>query len=60
MQTEELLTIHELAAYLKVHRVTIFRWNRQGVPRVRIGHRTTRYKLSEVLAWLEQRGGVRK
>lgn len=54
---EELLTVDELAAYLKKPKSWIYD-NNHEIPHFMVG-REYRYRLSEVLAWLEVgRGGT--
>ncbi len=48
---EEILTLEEVAAWLKVEPRQVVRY---GVPCVRLGHKTLRFMRGDVLAWLEQ------
>jgi excisionase family DNA binding protein len=50
----ELLTTEELAARLKVHRKTLLKYVKRGLPCVRIGGRC-RFMSAQVLRWLEER-----
>jgi len=59
MDKKELITTEELAKRLKIHRMTIFRWLKLGVPRVEIGPRQRRFDYQEVLNWLHA-GGAKK
>lgn len=60
-RSEVFLTRKQLAETLKVSVVTIQRWGREGCPNFEIGTaihpkgRRPRYRLHEVLAWLEAR-----
>jgi hypothetical protein len=52
---EELLTGEQVAQNAKVTEPTIERWRREGViPYLWLGHRTIRYRWSDVVAALEQ------
>ncbi len=54
---DDLLTINELADYLKVPTATIYYWRHEGVgPPVLKAGRALRYRRSEVDAWLEAGG----
>ena len=52
----QLLTIHELAAYLNVPIGPIYEWNRKGTgpKRLKAGQ-ALRYRRRDVDAWLERR-----
>lgn len=52
---EKLLTATELAEILQVHETTIYRWADKGMPRIKKGTKFTRYQLSKVLEWIEER-----
>lgn len=53
---DRLLSIAEVAALLQVSRATIYRLtDDEGLPFVRIGDRTRRFRESEVEAWLDGR-----
>jgi excisionase family DNA binding protein len=53
IQQNELLTVKEVAAYLRVSRVTVWRWCRQGIiPASRVG-RTWRIRRDDLLHLLE-------
>src|SRR5919108_6220036 len=50
--TEDLMTSHELADYLKVDLRTVYRYIKQGhVPKVKVGGRW-RFRRSDIEAWL--------
>ena len=52
----ELLDVKEVAAYLKLHEVTILSFARQGkLPGFKVG-REWRFRADEIRAWLEARG----
>lgn len=50
---DEILTIDELAEYLKVSRVTINRLRDRGLPWFKVG-KNVRFKKNEVLKWLDE------
>lgn len=56
----ELINVKQYAERIGVSTDTIRRWGRQGFgPRpVRLGPRAVRYRLSDVEAWIEQRGAA--
>lgn len=52
---EELLTAEQLGEKLKVPLLTIEKWRRAGqIPILWLGHRTLRYRLSDVVTALQQ------
>jgi len=51
-QIENYLTAEELMKYLKVSRVSITRYMKQGMPSVKLGG-LRRFKISEVESWLK-------
>ena len=55
-----LLSWRVVATRLGVHPITIRKWSHEGMPSYRISPRITRYRWSEVEAWLAARreGGV--
>lgn len=53
--SDELLTLQELAAALKVSVRKANELKAAGMPRVPITARTVRFRISEVLPWLEER-----
>ena len=53
--TLELLTASELAQFLKVTTAAIRKWSTDGCPRVPLGTRLVRFRLNDVLNWLEAR-----
>jgi len=49
-----LVTAEEMARYLKLRPSTVKQWGRSGkIPVVKLGYRTRRYKVADVLAALE-------
>lgn len=51
-----LLTTDQIAEVYDVHRDTIYRWRKAGMPFKKLGTRTFRYDLEEVKTWrAEQR-----
>jgi len=57
LNIEPILTVDELAAFLKKPKSWVYD-NAHAIPHVRVG-REYRFRLSEVLAWLEaSRGGT--
>lgn len=51
---EELLTSAEVAALLKTTPITIQNWTRRGtIPAIRVNRRIVRYRITDVLAALE-------
>ncbi|OVE80582.1 hypothetical protein BVY03_05825 [bacterium K02(2017)] len=48
------LTVDELCTYLQAAKSTVYDYNRQGMPRFRVG-KSWRYDPSKVVAWLEER-----
>jgi len=55
-----LLTLDELAKYLKVHKNTIHNWLKQGMPCFKKGH-IIRFNLDKILEWLEKKdNGLQK
>jgi excisionase family DNA binding protein len=61
MQTDALLTAHELASRLRVKAGTVRLWSRQGnIPSIRLTPKTIRYSYAAVCAALaanEKKGG---
>lgn len=54
-RVNEVLTLEEVAGYLRVHYTTVRRWCREGeLPAVKIG-RTYRVRRADLDAWWEQR-----
>lgn len=55
---EELLTVEELAAYLKVHESRIYQWTREkgsnAIPNIKTG-KYYRFRVSDVIPWIEKR-----
>lgn len=54
---ERLLSTEELAEFLGIttQRIHDMRYKGIGPPAIKLGHRTLRFRLSEVEAWLEDR-----
>lgn len=50
-----LLTDNQLQEELQVGRVYLYHRRKEGMPYYRLGSRTVRYNLSEVMEWLERR-----
>ena len=51
--TESLLTVEEIAKYLKVRPSTIYQWTHQGfIPHVKLGN-LVRFMMGQVEKWLE-------
>lgn len=48
-----LVTTKDLTEYLQITKTTIDRWRKKGMPFLQIG-RHIRFKLPEVMAWIEQ------
>lgn len=46
-----LLTENELCNVLKVGRVFVYRCRKQGLPFIRLGDKSLRYNLDDVLQW---------
>ncbi len=51
---DDLLTREELASKLKMTPRNIQFLEKDGLPCIRIGHKTVRYKYEEVLKWLDK------
>lgn len=54
-----LITTEELVRKLKIHRLTLTKWAKKGLPRVAIGNKNFRYDYKAVLDWLHA-GGAKK
>lgn len=52
---EKLLTRSQLAEVLACKYSAVIRMETEGMPTYRIGNKTPRYKLSEVLEWVKNR-----
>jgi excisionase family DNA binding protein len=48
------LTAKELQEKLNISRSTLYRLREKGLPNKKIGYRTIRYDLEEVLEWLDE------
>jgi predicted DNA-binding transcriptional regulator AlpA len=57
VETERLMDIHEVAAFLNVSPGTLYHWRSEhtGPPCVRISNRCIRWRWSDVLAWVSER-----
>jgi excisionase family DNA binding protein len=54
--TEQLMTARELADYLGVaYDWVIDKWEAGEIPGFRLGHRTLRFRRSEIDAWMESK-----
>lgn len=54
MGEERFLTMEEVGNLIGLDRSTIYNWKRQGLlPHYKIGKRAVRFKLAEVLQWME-------
>jgi excisionase family DNA binding protein len=51
---DELLTQKELAEFLKITEMTLYRWRKEGMPYIKAG-KQVRYEKEEVLKWLKTR-----
>ena len=56
METINLLTTEQLSEYLQVTNQTIKLWRNDGMPVHINSGRTLRYKLDDVIEWLNNRG----
>ncbi len=55
MHEDEILTIEEVAAYLKLKPQTIYRWAHTGkIPGAKLG-KEWRFRRSSIEAWIDQR-----
>jgi len=50
---DKLLTQKELAEYLQVTEVTLWKWRKKGMPYVKAG-KSVRYDKDQVMRWLEE------
>jgi predicted DNA-binding transcriptional regulator AlpA len=57
METERLMDIYEVAAFLNVSPGTLYHWlsQRRGPPCVRVSSRCVRWRRSDVNAWVSER-----
>jgi len=54
MVEERLITMEEVGDLIGLDRSIIYNWKRRGLlPHYKIGKRAVRFKLSEILQWLE-------
>jgi predicted DNA-binding transcriptional regulator AlpA len=56
VDNERLLTIEELTERLNVSKQQIYKLQREGMPKIKVSHKVTRYDWEEVLTWLKKRG----
>lgn len=40
---------------LKVSKSTLYRWRKEGMPHKKLGHKTVRYDLEQVMEWLKEK-----
>lgn len=60
LRKKEILTVKELAAYLRCHPSTVYRFvEREEVPYFKIGS-DYRFRLSLINKWIEERSGRRR
>jgi excisionase family DNA binding protein len=50
-----LISAGDLQKELGISRSTLYRWRKEGMPHKKMGHKTIRYDLAEVMKWLEER-----
>jgi hypothetical protein len=50
---EPLIQVHDLANELDVGRDLVRRWVHQGCPCIRAGRKKLRFRMSDVIAWLD-------
>ncbi|MBI4356091.1 MAG: helix-turn-helix domain-containing protein [Candidatus Omnitrophica bacterium] len=59
MATDELLTFEELRAYLKIHKMTLWRLTQRGeIPAMKVG-RSWRYSKAQIQGWLQTQSNAR-
>lgn len=56
----QLYTPDELASYLQISRATIHRYTARGMPTVRLSKKVYRFRIDEVMKWLEEKGARRR
>lgn len=54
-QTESYVNANDVCKHLRIARSKFVQLCMEGLPRIQIGNKAFRYKLSEVEAWLKQR-----
>jgi len=55
MPDEQMMSIRDVADFLKLNQTTVYAWAQQGtLPGYKLG-RTWRFRPSEIEAWLEER-----
>ena len=58
MAKEEIMTLKEVAQYLKMKERTIYKWAQNGkIPAIKLGS-TWRFRKEEVNAWLEKNRNI--
>ena len=50
----ELLTIKEIESIFKVHRQTVYLWRKKGMPYVKLGPKSIRFNLDDVMEWMKE------
>lgn len=55
MTEDNLIDIKELAERIGVSEQQIYRLQREGLPKIKISHRVTRYDWEDVKQWLKER-----
>lgn len=54
LKSNGLLTVRELAQYLDIAEITVYRWARQkNIPSIRMG-RSWRFRVEEINKWLKE------
>jgi len=57
MSEERFMTMQEVGDLIGVDRSTIYAWKRKGLlPHYKIGKRAIRFKMSEILQWVDTHG----
>ncbi len=51
---DNLLTTQELADYFKVSVKTVYAWRSKGMPCIRIGHRSVRHNIIDIVDWFDK------
>jgi len=52
---DKLLTVEEIAEYLKLRPSTIYQWTHQGfIPHIKLGNRV-RFRISQIEKWLDSK-----
>lgn len=55
MVDEKLIDIKELAERMGVSEQQIYKLQREGLPKIKISHKVTRYDWEDVVNWLKER-----